>query len=172
MVDDQPAPAGDVTWSMAADPSQNPLHPHLGANQILDGDVWTDGRRRRIREGRKWKLSEAQTIGLRYARHFDLVIPGSSPFDVTAEVPADLVAEHRAAYLHYHRTQERLGLIWQARGGDARVVTPLPLKGGVTFMGERPSNPLVGDRWIQGDDRHGPALVWTANDTWEAEGGA
>jgi hypothetical protein len=164
VVDDQPTPAppGEVTWSTEGDPRTHPLRPDLGANDVCDLDVWTDGRRRRLLIGNRWKLSEAVTIGIRYDRHFDLLIPDSSPFDVVCDLPMDLIAEHRSAYVRYYRSQEALGAFWDARGGQRAVLTPLPIKGGVTFLSQtEPQNPLIGDRWIKGTDRHGPAQVWT-----------
>ena len=161
-----PAAPGEVTWSMSDDPRRTPLYD--SPNQVLERDVWTDGRRRRIMQDGKWKLSEAQTVGVRYAYHFDLVVPGSGPFDQTVELPADLVAEHRSAYLRYVRTQQQLGDFWRTRG-DAGLLGPRPLKGGVTFMAEsEPEDAMIGDRWIKGKSRHDPALVLTERGWVEA----
>lgn len=166
MLDGLPAPAGEVTWSMETDPRHT---PYAGAQAtVLEHDVWTDGRRRRIMQGGKWKISEPHTVGARYAWHFDLVVPDSGVFDQTCELPADLVAEHRAAYLRYVRTQQQLGEHWRIRG-DAELLAPRPLRGGVTFMSEtEPVGAMIGDRWIRGTSRHDPALVSTG-EGWAAE---
>lgn len=159
-LDDAPAPAGSVTWSMDADPVRTPLQDE--PNEVLERDVWTsaDGKRR-IRHGNTWKLSGAHVIGLRYERRADLVVPGSSPFDVAAELSDDWVRSYRAAYQRCTTMQLELAEIWRSQGGERLVLQPLAIKGGVTFLGdEPPANPLLGDRWIKGQDRNAPALVW------------
>lgn len=168
----QPAAAGDVTWSMDADPSTTPLHDGL-TNLVLERDVWTDSRgRRRIREGRKFKASSVHHIGFRYSRAFDLVLPGSSPFDIASDVADDMVGEYRSTYQRFHRLQQQLAQIWVERGGEAALLTPLPIKGGVTILSdEEPEDALVGDRWIRGKSRLGPAKVLTENGWIDQEAG-